>query len=47
MRAVAKIAVAVAFISAIVWFGHHTHLHNTYGFAHHTMQVDKPHLLRG
>src|SRR5437588_362850 len=28
MRAFAKIAVAVAFISAIVWFGHHTHPHN-------------------
>jgi hypothetical protein len=44
MRTFAKIAVVVAFVSVIVWFGHHTHPHNTYG--HHTMQVDKPHLLR-
>ena len=33
MRAFAKIAIAVAFVSAIVWFGHH-HTHPlTYGYA--------------
>jgi hypothetical protein len=32
MRAFAKIAIAVAFVSAIVWFGHHGHPHN-YGYA--------------
>jgi hypothetical protein len=29
---IAKIAIAVAFVSAIVWIGHHSHLHN-YGYA--------------
>jgi hypothetical protein len=28
MRAFAKIAIVVAFVSAIVWFGHHSHSHN-------------------
>jgi hypothetical protein len=28
MRAFARIAIAVAFVSAIVWFGHHSHPHN-------------------
>jgi hypothetical protein len=28
MRAFAKIAFAVAFVSAIAWFGHHSHPHN-------------------
>jgi hypothetical protein len=32
MRAFAKIGIAVAFVSAIVWFGHHSHPHN-YGDA--------------
>jgi hypothetical protein len=32
MRAFAKIAITVAFVSAIVWFGHHSHPHN-YGNA--------------
>ena len=32
MRAFAKIAIAVAFCSAIVWFGHHSPPHN-YGYA--------------
>jgi hypothetical protein len=32
MRALAKIAIAVAFVSTIVWFGHHGHPHN-YGYA--------------
>jgi hypothetical protein len=32
MRAFAKIAIAVAFVSAIVWFRHHNHPHN-YGYA--------------
>jgi len=32
MRPFAKIAIAVGFISAIVWFGHHSHPHN-YGYA--------------
>jgi len=32
MQAFAKIAIAVAFVSAIVWFGHHSHLPN-YGYA--------------
>jgi hypothetical protein len=32
MRTIAKIAIAVAFVSAIVWFGHHSHPHN-YSYA--------------
>jgi hypothetical protein len=28
MRAFAKIAIAVAFASAVVWFGHHNHPHH-------------------
>jgi hypothetical protein len=32
MRAFAKIAIAVAFVSAIVWFGHHSRPHN-YSYA--------------
>ena len=32
MRAFAKIAIAVAFVSTIVWFGHHSHPHN-YAYA--------------
>jgi hypothetical protein len=33
MRALAKTAIAVAFVSAIVWFGHHhSHLHS-YSYA--------------
>ena len=32
MQAFAKIAIAVAFVSAIVWFGHHNHPHN-YSYA--------------
>jgi hypothetical protein len=28
MRTIGKIAIAVAFVSAIVWFGHHSHPHN-------------------
>jgi len=32
MRAFAKFAIAVAFVSAIVWPGHHNRLHN-YGYA--------------
>jgi hypothetical protein len=32
MRAFSKIAIAVTFVSAIVWFGHHSHPHN-YGYA--------------
>jgi hypothetical protein len=28
MRTLARIAIAVAFVSAIVWFGHHSHPHN-------------------
>jgi hypothetical protein len=28
MRAFTKIAIAVAFVSAIAWFGHHSHPHN-------------------
>ena len=32
MRTFTKIAIAVAFVSAIVWFGHHSHPHN-YGYA--------------
>jgi hypothetical protein len=32
MRAFAKIAIAFAFVSAIVWFGHHSHPH-IYGYA--------------
>jgi hypothetical protein len=27
MRAFAKIAIAVAFVSTVVWFGHHGHPH--------------------
>jgi hypothetical protein len=32
MRPFAKIAIALAFVLAIVWFGHHSHPHN-YGYA--------------
>jgi hypothetical protein len=32
MRAFAKIAIAIAFVSAVVWFGHHHHPH-IYGYA--------------
>jgi hypothetical protein len=32
MRAFAKIAIALAFVSAIIWFGHHNHPHY-YGYA--------------
>jgi hypothetical protein len=32
MRAFAKIAIAVAFVSAIVWFGHHSSQRN-YSYA--------------
>ena len=32
IRTIAKIAIAVAFVSTIVWFGHHSHPHN-YGYA--------------
>ena len=28
MRAFAKITIAVAFVSTIVWFGNHSHPHN-------------------
>ena len=31
-RAFAKIAIALAFVLAIVWFGHHNHPHN-YAYA--------------
>jgi len=32
MRPIAKIAIAVAFVAAIVWFGHHGHPHD-YSYA--------------
>jgi hypothetical protein len=32
MRAIAKIAIAVAFVAAIAWFGHHSRPH-TYSYA--------------
>jgi hypothetical protein len=33
MRAFAKTAIAVAFVSAIVWFGHHHSQPHTYSYA--------------
>jgi hypothetical protein len=33
MRAFTEIALAMAFLSAIVWFGHHIHPPHNYGYA--------------